>query len=192
MPLETARDIMVPLEEYAVVDEDATMVEALQVLERAQDKVPEGKHPHRAVLVRGKNGAIKGKLGHHAFLAGLEPRYGRLSSSSALSQSGFTPEYLNSIMEGMSLWNEDFNQYVRRARVTKVADVMVPIKEHVKIDDPIGEVLHMLITHNNLSLIVTDDGQPVGVVRLSDVFSVITKLIKRRAADMDAAQADPE
>ncbi len=62
---------------------------------------------------------------------------------------------------------------------------MIPIQEHVELDDPIGEVLHKLITHNNLSLIVTADGVPVGVVRLSDLFSVIAKLIKRRAAEMD-------
>ncbi len=192
MPLERASDIMIPLEEYAVVDEDATMVDALVVLERAQDKVPEGKQPHRAVLVRGKNGAIKGKLGHHAFLAGLEPHYGRLGSSRALSQSGFSGEYLSSIMEEISLWNEDFGQYVRRAKATKVADVMIPIKEHVELDDPIGDVLHKLITHNNLSLIVTSGGVPVGVVRLSDLFSVIAKLIKRRAAEMDDTHKDSE
>jgi len=186
MPLETARDIMIPLDHYAVVDEDATMVEALHALERAQHLVPPGKHAHRAVLVRGAGGAIIGKLGHHSFLAGLEPRYLAMGDASAFSRKGYTKEYLRSMMEQVSLWQSDFATYVQRAMTTTVAEVMHPLEEHVDVDAPIGEVIHKLLMYSALSLVVTADGQPVGMVRLADLFTVVAKNIKRRAGAQGA------
>jgi hypothetical protein len=182
MPLETARDIMIPLDQYAVVEESATMVDALRALDHAQHLVPQGRHPHRAVLVRDQDGNITGKLGHHAFLTGLEPRYLEGSNSHALSHQGYSRDFLLSIMEQMSLWQADFDTYVRRALATKVVDVMHPIDEQVDIDAPIGEVIHKLIVYNALSLIVTEHDRPAGMVRLADLFSVVAKNIRRRAA----------
>jgi CBS domain-containing protein len=186
MPLEIVKDIMIPLEEYALVDEDATMVDALHALEKSQDRVPEGRHPHRAVLVKAKDGSIIGKLGHHAFLAGLEPHYSFMDNASGLSRSGHSKAYLQSIMEHVSLWKQDFNSYVRRAMTTKVGEVMHPVAEHVQVDDPIGEAIHKLIAHQSLSLVVLEADRPVGILRLSDLFSVVAKIIKRRSARMSS------
>ena len=69
-------DIMVPLEEYAVVDEDATVVDALRALQSSQEKLEVGRAPHRAILVRDRNGVIVGKLHHFAFLRALVERFG--------------------------------------------------------------------------------------------------------------------
>lgn len=64
------KDLMVPLHEYAVVEEHATLLEALRALEAAQENLPAGRHLHRALLVR-RGGEIVGRLGHLAFLEAL-------------------------------------------------------------------------------------------------------------------------
>ena len=46
------RDVMLPLDEYAVVSEDDTLFDAFLALEKAQKKRPPGRQKHRAVLVR--------------------------------------------------------------------------------------------------------------------------------------------
>ena len=67
------KDLMLSLSEYAVVDEDATILDALRALAASQAKVPPGKQPHRAILVRDRRGEIVGKLHHFAFLRALAP-----------------------------------------------------------------------------------------------------------------------
>lgn len=184
MPLERARDIMTPLDQYAVVDESATIVEALEELERAQGLVPEGRAPHRAVLVRGANGEIVGKLGHHGFLAALEPRYLEGRKSQTISRQGYPEEFFHSMLEQMPLWQDNFDTYVRRAMRTKVTEVMHPISEDIDIDAPIGEVIHQIITCGALSLLVTERGKAVGMLRLSDLFTIVAKNLKRRAEEL--------
>ena len=51
------KDLMVPLEEYATVSEDATLYEAVMALEKAQEELDltKDKYKHRAVLVYDKD-----------------------------------------------------------------------------------------------------------------------------------------
>ena len=50
------RDLMVPLDQYVCVSEDATLYEAVVELEEAQAKGASTGYPHRAVLVCDKDG----------------------------------------------------------------------------------------------------------------------------------------
>lgn len=51
MNAKTVKDLMVPLDNYAVVPEDATLLDAIAALEKSQKNLPTGRQPHRAVLV---------------------------------------------------------------------------------------------------------------------------------------------
>jgi hypothetical protein len=188
MPLEKARDIMTPLDQYAVVDESATIVDAFQALDRAQDLVPDDKQPHRAVLVRNAQGEITGKLGHHALLAGMEPRYLDLGKKKKSTRDGYSTDFLMSFAGQMPLWQDDFDTYARRAISTRVTEVMHPIAEHIDIDAPIGEVIHQILTYDALSLLVMEQGRPVGMLRVSDLFSVVSKNIRRRAEELSGEE----
>jgi len=57
MKITTVRDLMVPLEEYATVPEEATLFEAVVALEQAQESLDRNryKYLHRSVLVYDKN-----------------------------------------------------------------------------------------------------------------------------------------
>lgn len=151
MPLETFKDIMLSLDEYAVVDEDATMLDALVALDEAQARVPKGRHPHRADLVKDHEGNITGKLGHLAFFAGLEPKYEELGDLSTLSRVGLSPTFMKSMMMDLSLWNMDFDHYARRAMETPVKKVMHPVGEHVEETDRILVFYRVLSTRSEIS-----------------------------------------
>jgi hypothetical protein len=180
MRLEKARDFMIPLDQYAVVDEDATMVEALQALDVAQTLVPEGMRLRSTVLVRDARGAIIGRLGRHALLAGGEPRHLDDVGGSRVHE-GYTRKYLLSVLEQAPLWQDGFDTHVQRAMTSRVGDVMLPMVEHVDIDTPIGQVIHKLVVCDEFSLVVTEGDRPVGMLWLADLSSKADKEIKQRA-----------
>lgn len=68
-------DVMVPLSEYATVDEGATLVEAVQALEKAQEAFDRNRYHHRAVLVLDGQKNVVGKLSQLDILGALEPKY---------------------------------------------------------------------------------------------------------------------
>jgi len=47
----TVRDLAIPLDDCAVVNEDATLYDAVIALDEAQDRISADRHPHRAILV---------------------------------------------------------------------------------------------------------------------------------------------
>ena len=185
MALESVKDIMLPLDDYAVVSEDATMLEALQALEEAQKKLPPDRQPHRAVLVIDKDGKIVGKVGHLAFLRGLEPKYDKMGDLGTLSRVGLSAEFITAMMDNLSLWKESFYDYVHRAKITKVKDVMRPVTENISEDAPLSEAVHKIVMYQTLSLLVTRGKKVVGILRLSDLFSIIAHLIKKKAASVE-------
>jgi CBS domain-containing protein len=182
MALEKVKDIMLPLDDYAVVGEEATMMEALFALDEAQKKLPPGRQPHRAVLVVDKNRKIVGKLGHLAFLKGLEPKYNKMGDVGILARAGLTPDFISSMVDKWHLWSGEFTDYVQRAKQTKVKEVMRPTAESIDEEAPLSDAIHKLVMHQTLSLLVTRGTTVVGILRLSDLFTAITGALKKRAA----------
>ena len=69
------KDLMVPIEEYATVSADATLSEAIQALERAQQAFDHTKYRHRAILVLDEQKRTIGKVSQLDALKALEPKY---------------------------------------------------------------------------------------------------------------------
>jgi CBS domain-containing protein len=178
MPQRTVRDLMVPLEEYAVVDPGASLLEAVLALDRAQGTLPPGRQPHRAVLVAGPDGKVVGKLGHLAFLKALEPRYDAMGDLATLSRVGLSSDFITSMIGHMELWKDDFEDICRRARQTRIGDVMRPVTESISENATLREALHNIIVRQSLSLLVTRDTEVVGILRLSDLFAAVTDQIR--------------
>jgi hypothetical protein len=119
-----------------------------------------------------------------AFFAGLEPKYEELGDLSTLSRAGISPAFLKSMMQDLALWNMDFDHYARRALETPIKKVMHPVGEHVEETDRIEEAIHKLVVYQTLSLVVTKDSKPVGILRLADLFPVVAKNIRKRAENL--------
>jgi len=178
MDTKKVKDLMVSLEDYAIVDEDATLLDAVVELEKAQARLAEGRMKHRAVLIRDKNGKIIGKLGHLAFLKALEPKYSTLGDLSTLARAGLSPEFVNSMMETYRFWDYKLTDICKRARNIKVKDVCHPITENIDENAPLSEAIHKFVMWQSLSIPVTRGSDIVGLLRLSDLYSEMARVIK--------------
>ncbi|TKJ41704.1 hypothetical protein CEE37_03820 [candidate division LCP-89 bacterium B3_LCP] len=174
MKLKKIRDLMLPLDRYAVVPEESTMLDALYTLEEAQKKLPEDVQPVRSVLVVDDKKRIIGKLGHLAFLRGLEPKYDQMGDLGTLSRAGWTSNFISSMMTDMHLWGDTFGDYVNNAKKTQVKTVMHPVEENIDIDAPLSEAVHKIVMYQTLSIIVKEGDEVVGILRLADLFNEIT------------------
>ncbi|UCE66103.1 MAG: CBS domain-containing protein [Candidatus Zixiibacteriota bacterium] len=172
------KDLMIKLDDYAVVDIDATLRDAILALEEAQKKIEPDRQPHRAVLVVNKNKRIVGKVGHLAFLKALEPKYEVIKDIDKLSRAGVSDEFISTMMDHYKLFRADFQDLCRKAMGIKVMDVMHSVGESVDEEAPLAEALNQLIVQQTLSILVTRDGKVVGLLRLSDIFDEISGCIK--------------
>ncbi len=156
MNIKKVKEIMVPLDDYTVVDENSTLLEAILTLDRSQEHLASGKQPHRAILVIDKDGKVIGKIGQLAFLKALEPKYQAISDRGALAKVGISAEYLSSMMESFRLHDADLGQLCRRAANIKAKDIMSPVKESIDASAGVGEAIHRFIQTQALSLLVED------------------------------------
>ncbi|MFH1998434.1 MAG: CBS domain-containing protein [Planctomycetota bacterium] len=173
---------MVPLSDYATVNENATLYEAVIELEKVRQDFGPGKHPHRAVLVKDGEDKIVGKLSLWDVIKALEPRYREITDFKHSMRFGFSTQFVHAMVQNYGLWQKPIEDICRKAAGTRVKDVMyTPAEgEYVKEDATFDEAVHMLVIGHHQSLLVTDKkGEHViGVLRLVDVFNEISDLIK--------------
>lgn len=176
------KELMIPLSEYTTVTEDATLSEALDALETAQEQFDKSRYLHRAILVCEKEtGKVVGKLSQLDVIRSLEPKYGLFTEEKAFPQTGmshfgFSPKFMQAILEQYELWYEPLKDICQRAGTQKVKEIMhAPTPgEYVKESANLGEAIHQLIMGHHQSLLVTaGKGDIVGILRLTDVFREI-------------------
>jgi len=178
------RDLMLPLSGYAVVQAGGTVREALDVLNSAQREVPPDRYMHRSVLVRNDRGKVIGKLSHWAILRSLEPRFPKFEDEAAMSRAGLTEEFIQSVQNTISLFTGSLEQMCRAAARIKAEDAMVPVRESIDEDAPLTEAIHQRVLKHAQSMLVTRDGDGVGILRQSDVFQEVAEMI--RSCDQQA------
>lgn len=176
----TIKDIMVPLSEYATVSESASLYEAVLALEKAQEGYARSRYMHRAILVYDKERRIVGKVSQFDVLCALEPRYKGMGDLKYISHVGYSVEFIQSIMDSQGLWQDPLEDICRKASQIKVGDIMCcPTEgEFVKEDATLSQAIHQLIMGRHQSLLVTHNGEVVGILRLSDAFASVCEMIK--------------
>lgn len=175
------KDIMVPLAEYAVIDEDARMFEAILALEAAQEDFDRSRYRHRAILVRNGEGRIVGKIDQADFLRALEPRYEEIQSSNPeMVRGGFSRKFLKSLMETYRLFDRPLSDICRKVGAAKAADFMrrPTDGEFIDEDATLDEAVHLLTLGGHQSLLVARGEEIAGILRLTDVFSVVVDAVK--------------
>jgi hypothetical protein len=174
------KELMVPLEDYATVPSGVTLLEAILALEKAQMTLDPTMHKHRAILVLDESGKAVSKMTMKSILAALEPNYGKVEGTEVLERSGYSPDLIKSMLEDNSLWAKPL-QFVReRAAKLKVVDfIQIPSEtEYIHENATLGEAVHQFIVSPYHSLLVTRDGEVVGILRLSDAFTKVCDIIK--------------
>lgn len=192
MKKERVKELMIPLEEYATVREDATLYEAVKILRIAQKRYLEQtrrvsgemRYPHRAVLVLDSNGRVVGKVSQLDVLRALEPKYADIMKSTSigrLAASGFSAEFLEDMVERYGLFSVGLRDLCQKAAQRRVRDFMYTPQEgeFIQENDTLDKAIHKLIMGYHQSLLVLNgDGAIVGILRLVDVFEAVACAIE--------------
>jgi CBS domain-containing protein len=177
----TVKEVMVPLAEYATVNEGATLYDAVMALEKAQKQFSRGRYQHRAILVLRPNDKIVGKISQMDVLKALEPKYRKIGDTNKISRAGFSPEFLKSMLNSFGLWQEPLADICKKALALKVKNFMyTPTEgEYIQANAALREAIHQLVMGSHHSLLVLDDQEKiVGVLRLTDVFEEVSQTMR--------------
>lgn len=173
------KELMVPLKEYASVSQDATLMEAVAALKKAQAVFNPNKYRHRAILIYDQNKRIVGKVTMLSILRGLEPKYDQMLSDKGPAHLGFTRKFQKSIIEQFRLWEDPLEHLCEKGAQIKVKSFMTPLKEgeFIELQASLNEAIHQLVLGHHQSLMVTENERVVGVLRLTDVFAAVAEAV---------------
>jgi CBS domain-containing protein len=175
------KDLMVPLSEYAVIPEDATIFEAVLALEKTQQSFNQNSYQSRAILLKDSTGNIIGKLSQLDILRALEPKYAEIKSDMpGMAKYGFSKQFLLSILETYKMFDKPLDDICKKAGMEKAVKYMhSPTEgEYISADGSLDQAIHMLIVGSHQSLLVTQKEKIIGILRLTDVFANISQHIK--------------
>jgi CBS domain-containing protein len=170
------KELMVPLDEYATVSEDATLADAVLALERAQEVFDCTKYRHRAILVLDKKARVIGKISQLDALKALEPKYKEIQGQDTKSTfRHFSRMFLKSMLEHHRLFDGSLDDMRKRVAGIGVKDFMYTLSANECLDEnaTLDEAIHILIMGHHQSLLVTRNAQIVGILRLTDVFAAV-------------------
>lgn len=170
-------DLMVPISEYATVDENASLLEAVQTLEEAQEAFDKDRYRHRAVLVLdSKKKNVVGKLTQLDILRALEPKYEVME----LGRFGYSRKFMSTLLDKFQLWEEPLDEICKKAMKKNVKNFITPPTDGELIDENASmcDVIHQLVLGGHQSLLVTRSHKIIGVLRLTDVFHEISVMMQ--------------
>lgn len=183
--MQSVKDLMLPIENYVTVHEDTSVAEAIRVLEKMRDKYEaEGReYRPRQLVVLDRQNRVVGRLDQMDVVTSLEPKYRTEPGSEAIkhiSASGLSPELLKDLMRWYSLWGESFEERCRKVLKMTVQDCMHKPRrdEYVTQEESLETAVHQMVLGRHSSLLVTSKDAVIGILRLSDVFDQISRIIK--------------
>ena len=179
----TIKDLMVPRSEYAVINENSTIYEAVLALEKAQQEFDQTRYKHRGMLVENDDHVIIGKVGQLDILRALEPKYEEMKSKDApggVSKFGFSKQFLLSMMDTYNLFDHPMLDICKNAGVQKISKYMHRLTEGEYIDSnaSLDQAIHLLVIGHHQSLLVTEQEKIIGLIRLTDVFAAVFHAMK--------------
>jgi CBS-domain-containing membrane protein len=125
----------------------------------------EGSFEPRAVLVFDEKYQIMGMLTLRDIIKGLEPRF--------MHETALVKADPNLTV----LMGDLFGPGMREASQKPVSEVMSPIKVTIAGGDSIAKAVFLMIKENVGMMPVVQDNKVAGMIRLSDLFTEISKLV---------------
>ncbi|PIE67271.1 MAG: hypothetical protein CSA23_04745 [Deltaproteobacteria bacterium] len=179
MRTKSVQDLMIPISEYVTVSQDATLNEAVAALKQSHADSDQDKYRHRAVLIKGADQQIIGKMDLHTILKALEPKYEDMFADNGPAHLGFTRKYQKAMFGSFKLWQDPINQICEKAARTKVSNFVTRPTENeiIEPDAPLGEAVHQLVLGRHQSLLVNEGRKIIGILRLTDVFETLIDMI---------------
>ena len=162
------KDLMIPIEDYAVVSKNATIAEAMRVISEMSEKLSSKQYKHQAVLVKDETGNIVGRLTQADILKGLEPKYKDIGTR-------LSPIIRQRLEDAMSMLpDKTFIQRCKSQKEKPVGEFMTTVTLSIDENETISHALHIMLISDHRSLLVTGkDKKPVGVLRLTDIYLLV-------------------
>jgi CBS domain-containing protein len=158
------KDLMIPLEDYPHIPYWFSLRQAMAIVRETAIKY-EGQFEPRALLVFDEKYQLMGILTLRDIIKGLEPRF--------MQETGLIKADPNLAV----LMGDLFGPGLKEASQKPVSEVMSPIKVTVNGEDPITKPLYMMIKENVGLIPVMQDGKVAGILRLSDLFGEISRIV---------------
>lgn len=149
-----AGEIMMPIEDYNTISEEAAIYEAIRVLRESFHRDGRAWYGHRSVIALDSAGKPSGILTLRGILR-----------AAGLRELEHDPD-----LKAES-WGWYYIQKLREESRLCVRDVMQPLGlAAVRAGDDLTAVARLLLKHNVNSLPVRKKGQVIGIVRAMDIF----------------------
>ena len=185
------KDIMVPLADYATVNENATMAEAVLALEQARNRFARDKLKHRAILVTNSRNQVVGRISYLDFLQGLEPKYNEIEElyhtinrkleSRYHLVADYSPDRFQAQIQKYHLWEKPLNNLCGKAATSLAKEFMhIPTEsDFIKEEASLDQAIHQFVLVRTQSLLVKDELEITGILRLSDVVEAIFSMVRQ-------------
>jgi predicted transcriptional regulator len=165
MPAEKkVKDLMIHLEDYPHIPYWFTLRQAMAIVREAAIKF-EGSFEPRSVLVFDEKYQLMGILTLRDIIKGLEPKF--------LQEGGLVKMDPSLTV----LIGDLFGPKIKEEAQKQVSEVMSPIKVTVNAEDSIAKALALMIKEDVGMMPVMQDNKVAGMVRLSELFQEISKII---------------
>ena len=158
------KDLMIPLEDYPHIPYWFTLRQAMAIVREAAIKFESSFEP-RAVLVFDEKYQLMGILTLRDIIKGLEPRF--------LKET----DLIKADPSLTVLFGDFFGPNLKEQSQRPVSEVMSPIKITSDAQDNIVKVLYLMIKENVGLMPVMEKGKVIGMIRLSDLFNEISKIV---------------
>ena len=162
------KNMMVPLSECPRVAEDLNLADAVSVLETWRQRIETREYRLRVLLVHDAGFKITGTLRHQDILRVFAP--GKENSS-----------FFPASAKGQPTWNDLLAISLTIARQVRVGDVKhIPGEaEYIDENAPLEEGFYRLLKYPSLHLMVRSGEEVTGILRLSDIFTLLCQEIHK-------------
>jgi CBS domain-containing protein len=179
------KDIMVPIEEYHTIDQDAELRVAMKIVKKDYEDLKASRIAgfHKTLFVTGANGKIVGKLSMHDFFQGLIPEHAKAPELSRAYYSVLSSraieveEEIRDFQQRFEWLHHGFLELVKQAAGKKVREVMSPVHPVLKEEDSINHAIYAMFKEKVRRPLVIRDGQIVGVVDSIHIFNEFIELV---------------
>ncbi|MBN2418931.1 MAG: response regulator [Deltaproteobacteria bacterium] len=168
----TVKDVMIPVEDYTIMNVDQTVKEAILKLRSsfsikiATSSIMET--GHRSVLVFDNHGKVRGILTIKDLLNAIMPKY----------LSAPKPSMADSIQYSPMFWSGMFTKEVKNILNNKIEDIMSPPPLSIDAGSNLMEAAYMMVYNKVRRLVVTKEGKAAGMIREQDLFFEIERIQK--------------
>ncbi|MEW6530591.1 MAG: CBS domain-containing protein [Thermodesulfobacteriota bacterium] len=180
MPIaKKVRDLIVPIEEYAVAAPGNTLREAVPTLRKLYCEIEYGKCTeagHRSILVLDHDGTLVGILDFKSILTVLIPEIAG-GITAKLEALGVSMTFAQAGAADLDEARLGFRARVIKNAETKVEDVMLKIRGTINADADLMEALKLMYKNKITVIPVYEGDRVIGVLRESDLFLAVAEIL---------------